>query len=398
MEGVTLQLASLELFAGGGGLALGLSRAGFHHLALVERDKFCCATLLRNADPTVTWSMDAVRESDVRGFDYTPFHGTVDLLAAGVPCQPFSLGGVHRGSLDERDMFPHLLEAVRATRPQVVLVENVPGLTRPSFSPYFEYIIARLRLPFVDSRPNETWTEHKARLRRARRSEESESYTVDYRLLNAADVGAPQKRTRLVIQAVRSDIATNIVWPKQTHVESLLRQAKADGSYWAEHGIETVGACGSSTHETSPLWIDDSVKRWRTVRDALLDLPEPSQGDVQLALANHSFIPGARTYPGHTGSPLDWPAKTLKAGVHGVPGGEGTVLLDDGSVRYMSVREAARMQSFPDTYVFEGARSEAMRQIGNAVSVRVAEAMGHVISRYLMGSNTVQGLERAKAG
>ncbi len=78
---------------------------------------------------------------------------------------------------------------------------------------------------------------------------------------------------------------------------------------------------------------------------------------------------------GHTGSPLDWPAKTLKAGDHGVPGGENMIAFPDGSVRYFTVREAARIQTFPDAWQFQGAWSEAMRQLGNAVPVTLARVV-----------------------
>ena len=90
----------------------------------------------------------------------------------------------------------------------------------------------------------------------------------------------------------------------------------------------------------------------------------------------HRFQPGARPYPGHTGSPLDLPAKTLKAGDHGVPGGENMLLRPDGSTRYFTIRESARLQTFPDGYLLHGAWSEAMRQLGNAVPV----ALGHLVA------------------
>jgi DNA (cytosine-5)-methyltransferase 1 len=112
---------------------------------------------------------------------------------------------------------------------------------------------------------------------------------------------------------------------------------------------------------------------WATVRDALLGLGEPD-GEQ-----NHVFQAGARVYPGHTGSPLDLPAKALKAGDHGVPGGENMMVRDDESVRYFTMREAARLVGFPDEYQFPGSWTESMRQLGNAVPTSLGEAAGRWI-------------------
>ena len=110
------------------------------------------------------------------------------------------------------------------------------------------------------------------------------------------------------------------------------------------------------------------------MRDAIGDLPDPQLGAS--GYSDHKFQPGARSYAGHTGSPLDEAAKTLKAGVHGVPGGENMLRRPDGSVRYFSIRESARLQTFPDDYRLHGSWTEAMRQLGNAVPVMLAEAIG----------------------
>jgi len=79
---------------------------------------------------------------------------------------------------------------------------------------------------------------------------------------------------------------------------------------------------------------------------------------------NHWKLQGAKSYPGHSGSTMDWPAKTIKAGVHGVPGGENTIIEDAGTFRYFTLREAARIQTFPDEHLFKGARIHITRQIG----------------------------------
>jgi DNA (cytosine-5)-methyltransferase 1 len=123
---------------------------------------------------------------------------------------------------------------------------------------------------------------------------------------------------------------------------------------------------------------------WRAVRDAIADLPDPERHPIKAKqYLNHRFQPGARSYPGHTGSPLDEPAKALKAGDHGVPGGENMLRRPDGSVRYFSVRESARLQAFPDDFLFHGSWSETMRQLGNAVPVTLAEVVATNIRRHL---------------
>jgi DNA (cytosine-5)-methyltransferase 1 len=210
----------------------------------------------------------------------------------------------------------------------------------------------------------------------------SERYLVDWRLINAADYGVPQQRLRVVIQAIRCDVSDRIVWPEPTHSRARLLQAQADGTYWAEHQLSEPG------HAALDLGADFVIagpgpQRWLTVRDALRGLPTAARTAKRARLDGHYLVPGARTYPGHTGSRLDEPAKTLKAGVHGVPGGEATVVLDNGLLRYLTVREAARIQTFPDDYLFPGPRSEQMRQIGNAVPVRLAHAFGLNMVSYL---------------
>ena len=119
----------------------------------------------------------------------------------------------------------------------------------------------------------------------------------------------------------------------------------------------------------------------------MVGLPDPETSPREArGFLNHRFQPGARSYAGHTGSPLDEPGKTLKAGVHGVPGGENMLARADGSVRYFSVRESARLQTFPDDFIFHGAWSETMRQLGNAVPVQLGRVVGSHVARHLVGA------------
>lgn len=385
-------MRSVELFVGAGGLALGLSQAGFEHLLVADFDRHACATIRENQRRGVAhvagWPL---REIDVRGLDYSDIPEGVELLAGGPPCQPFSLGGKHRAHQDERDMFPEMVRAVRSIRPKAVMVENVRGLMRPGFAKYFSYIVLQLTYPEIASKSEESWSSHLSRLERYHTAGKPDGlhYRVVFRTLNAADHGVPQTRERVVIVGLRADLNVEWSFPAQTHSrEELLFDQWITGEYWERHRIpkrrrpeRPSGFEMRMDRSSLPLHL---AEPWRTVRDALADLPTPSPEEPRIA--NHRFQPGARPYPGHTGSMLDWPAKTLKAGVHGVPGGENMVVLENGSVRYFSVREAARLQTFPDQYVFSGAWSENMRQLGNAVPVALGEIVSRNIRRILLAA------------
>lgn len=394
-------LSSIELFTGAGGLALGVAKAGFTHDAVVEWNRDACCSLRGNAQNISLMSTWPIIEGDVRDYDFTRHAGNVVLLAAGAPCQPFSLGGKHRGQNDERNMFPEVFRAAREVLPPVVLIENVKGLLRSSFRPYFDYIRAALAAPEMVIRPGEEWSAHKVRLETAlaRNKVKGQRYRVAFQLMNAADYGVPQRRERVFIVAFRDDL--NISWKglEPTHSEEALLFAKwVDGSYWNEHGLEEQPVPDRFRGRVERLrglgtTLLGTKKRWVTVRDALRDLPEPVDYTQHSKIANHVGNPGARSYPGHNGSPWDEPAKTLKAGDHGVPGGENMLRREDGSVRYFSVREAARIQTFPDSYVFKGPWTEGFRQLGNAVPVELAFAVASE-ARSLLSRGGVASLAR----
>ena len=160
-------LRSVELFSGAGGLALGIARAGFEHLAVVELDKSAYNTMKENKSRRGILHVESwpIYHDDVREFDYKLVKGEVDLLAGGVPCQPFSIGGKHKGHEDARNMFPDGA-TMQILNPRAVIVENVRGLARPSFSKYFGYIELMLSYPELTRKRSEDWPAHLARLER----------------------------------------------------------------------------------------------------------------------------------------------------------------------------------------------------------------------------------------
>jgi DNA (cytosine-5)-methyltransferase 1 len=379
-------MRSIELFAGAGGLGLGSELAGARPQLVVERDKWCCATLRRNAQSQSPVPL----EGDIRTVDFLPFQGKIDLVTGGPPCQPFSLGGKHMAHEDRRDMWSEAVRAVRETRPRAFVFENVKGLTRSSFSAYFNYVILQLSYPDLTLRNSEDWTNHLDRLERHHSSGNRSGLcyqVIPPRVLNAANYGVPQRRERVFFVGFRNDLNADWAFPKQTHSHEALKFDQSErGTYWDMHRLprkhrRPVG----QIRQNSPFL---GLEPWKTVRDAFVGLPNPEQNNALAApFLNHNFQSGAKIYPGHTGSPIDLPAKALKAGVHGVPGGENMVVLDDGRVRYFSVRESARLQTFPDSYAFEGAWSEAMRQLGNAVPVELAHVVVSSVVQHLQSLN-----------
>jgi DNA (cytosine-5)-methyltransferase 1 len=387
-------MRSIELFSGCGGLALGLSRAGFHHELMVELNEEAVATVLHNRRRGIKhvreWPLEEA--DDVRDVAWDRFSG-IDLVAGGPPCQPFSIGGKQRGHGDTRDMWPEVIRSVRETRPRGFLFENVRGLAGPTFAPYLRWIVAHLHHPEMARQEGEDHLRHTRRLESSRLPV---AYHVTVVQVNAADYGAPQKRHRVIVAGIRADLSDALTAPTPTHSrERLLWDQWISGEYWRKHGFQRptdddIPATDKSLVERLRKGqVRPTTKPWVTTRDALAGLGEPS------GKGNHIFQDGARVYSGHTGSPLDQPAKALKAGDHGVPGGENMMVRDDGTVRYFTTREAARLQGLPDSYQFPRSWTESMRQLGNAVPAQLAEAMGNWISEALEATAEVQTMAAA---
>ena len=402
-----MTLRAVELFAGAGGLAMGVSLAGFKSLAVVEWDKWACDSVRQNQQrgfPLVSdWPLG---EGDVRNADWSEVPEGIELLAGGPPCQPFSMGGKHKAHDDSRDMFPATVEIVRKLRPQAFIVENVKGLTRATFANYYQYILLQLEFPEAPARKQETWFDHLMRLQQIKSARGPRSQSLTYNvvptLVNAADYGIPQKRERVFIVGFRSDLHVDWHFPDATHSEdALLYDQWVSGAYWDRHDLPASKRPAFPERQAARIrkladtHAPGGLLPWRTVRDAIHDLPDPESKDARL-IPDHRFQPGARVYPGHTGSPLDQPAKTIKAGDHGVPGGENMMVKTDGSVRYFTARETARIQTFPDGYVFHGSWSETMRQLGNAVPVALGRLVASSVAQALIEVRLRDAMKQAK--
>ncbi|MBQ1081050.1 DNA cytosine methyltransferase [Nocardiopsis sp. B62] len=418
---------SVELFAGGGGLAMAVHGAGFRPLLVNEFAKRAVETLTVNGatlrDPSDTsvpgpgsvsgpratgWPLVPGDVRDIPSFGFLASAG-VDVLAGGPPCQPFSLGGVARGDEDERNMFPEMFRAIREMRPKAIVCENVRGLLRTGFRRYFEYIKREMSLPFVRRAEGATWEEHDAVLRDRLENgsvDPTERYHVVHVPVNAADYGVPQIRHRVILVAFRSDLGVD--WarhqPVPEYSEAALIESMHDGTYWKRHddapGIDTTRE-RVMAELRPPGLMSDGLRPWRTLRDAIrgvdenegVPLPPVPEEAVRARLVvdgvpDHVGWPGARIYTGHTPNELDRPAKTVKAGVHGVPGGESVMRLDDPTFdgaghRYMTVRETARVMTFPDDWELAGPRGEKMRQLGNAVPVRLGRVFADAVRNAL---------------
>jgi DNA (cytosine-5)-methyltransferase 1 len=374
---------SIEIFAGGGGLALGIKQAGFSHSRLIEWDNDSAKTLYHNYKNFGFNSENQwIYNDDIRNLTFKDYCEKVDLLSGGPPCQPFSIGGKHRAYKDSRDMFPEAARVLNEIKPKAFIFENVRGLLRKSFAKYFGYIILQLTYPEIQRKQDQNWLNHLESLEKYHTStnEKSLYYNILFRLVNAADYGVPQKRERVFIIGFRNDINGKWSFPETTHSEDALLYSKyITKEYYKKHSIKNT--CKNECKDI-PLFALDK-KPWVTVRDVINDLPNPKKIN---AFYNHKLQEGAKVYIGHTGSLLDEPSKTIKAGDHGVPGGENMMVLDDGNVRYYTVREAARIQTFPDDYVFPCSWTESMRQIGNAVPVKLATIVADSIRRTLYSS------------
>ena len=309
-------ISSLELCAGAGGQALGLEQAGFRHEGLVEIEHDFCNTLRLNRPEWQVFEKD-LREFVQHGAE--SFKG-IELLAGGLPCPPFSIAGKQLGDQDERNLFPPTLDLVDITRPRAVMIENVRGILGAVFEDYRQQLKARF---------------------------EKMGYHAEWHLLNASDFGVPQLRPRVVIVALRRNIAHHFTWPTGTG-RSPQTVGEALYDLMAERGWKGARAWKDRADDVAPTIVGGSLKH----------------GGPDL---------------GPTRAKNAWATLGVDGmGIADEPPGRDFV-----GMPRLTVPMVARLQGFPDDWKFSGRKTAAYRQVGNAFPPPVARAVAEQIHQCL---------------
>lgn len=327
----TSAFTCIDLFAGAGGTALGMSHAGIHHLMLNEIDPNAVKTLQLNKP---SWH---IVPGDVSLIDFTQYRGKVDVIEGGFPCQSFSYAGKKRGFDDTRGtLFYQFARAVDEARPKIAIGENVRGLLKHDDGKTLETMVSVLQ---------------------------SLGYRVACRVLRAQYLDVPQKRERLIIIALRDDIPANIIFPKEKDYTISLKEAIGDRpeapgqkySPWKKNVLSQVPEGGY----------------WK-------DLPEPLKKEYMKA---SYFMGGGKTGMARR---LSWdePSLTLTCN----PAQKQTERCHPSETRPLNVREYARIQTFPDSWQFYGSVSAQYKQIGNAVPVNLGYHIGLAAIAMLEGT------------
>ena len=329
---------AIELFAGAGGLAIGMENAGISSVLLNELDKHACSTLRFNRPK---WN---VIEGDVSQVDFKKYHNKVDLLSGGFPCQAFSYAGKKMGFEDTRGtLFFEFARAVKEINPKVLLAENVRGLLKHEDGKTLDVIknvIAEL------------------------------GYTlVEPRVLKAVFYRVPQKRERLILVAIRNDLAKDVEfkWPSPYKRIMTVRDALESGDLYKTDVEKSIG----QKYPKRKSQILSKIPQggyWR-------DLPLKIQKEYMM---KSFYLGGGKTGMARRLS-MDEPSLTLTC----APAQKQTERCHPLETRPLEVREYARIQTFPDDWQFSGPLTAQYKQIGNAVPVNLADAIGRSIVRLL---------------
>jgi len=312
------KITVLELCAGAGGQALGFEDAGYEHVGLVEIDEHACRTLRFNRPG---WS---VFQEDLNTFDARPFSG-VDVVAAGLPCPPFSKAGKQLGSNDERNLFPAALRVIRETNPRAIVIENVRGILDAVFEDYRTFIAGQLP-----------------------------GYWTDWHLLNASEHGVSQLRPRVNFVAIRKGLEHNFSWPKPHEIKP---------ATVGERLYDLMAANG---------W--RGVDEWKSMAAEIAP----------------TLVGGSKKHGGPDLGPTRARRAWASLGVNGSTLAESAPEKDFVGMPRLTVRMAARLQGFPDSWQFAGGKTAAYRQVGNAFPPPVAFAVASQVRDCLDAKATLR--------
>ena len=326
----------LELFAGAGGLAVGMEEAGLKCVALNEIDKHACATL-RNNRPN--WN---VLEGDIKNFTFSEYYNQVDVVTGGFPCQAFSYAGKRLGLEDARGtLFYEFARVIKEVNPPICIGENVKGLLNHDNGNTLQGMISIL--------------------------DEIGYNVVPVQVLKAINYKVPQKRERLILVGVRKDIDMKYEYPKPYKKIYNLSDALKKGELFGSNVQKSNGAKYPESKK-SVLDLVPPKGYWR-------DLPI----DIQKDFMGASFYLGG----GKTGMArrIGWdePCLTLTCS----PAQKQTERCHPDETRPFTVREYARIQTFPDDWQFLGPMAQQYKQIGNAVPVNLGREVGYSIIKFL---------------
>ncbi len=332
-------MRTIEMCAGAGGQALGLHNAGFEHSILIEIDDYACKTLIHN-NSALGLNWGDILNTDLREFaenDAHKYRGSIDLVAGGVPCPPFSKAGLQLGQDDERDLFPAALQIVEKVSPTAVMIENVAGLLDKKFSSYRDSIRKKL-------------TEM--------------GYESEWRILQASDFGVPQLRPRAILVAIKPPYFAHFKWPEPT-VKSPVTVGEALYDLMSSNGWKGAKEWKKIADNIAPTLVGGSKKHGGP------DLG-PTRAKKQWQALN--------VYAHRVGNDDEVPNSNFKG-----------VLLRDGTIKpgyedmpLLNVRMAARIRGFPDNWSFMGSKTHSYRQVGNAFPPPVAQAVGESIRKAII--------------
>ncbi len=313
-----MKFTCMELCAGAGGMALGLERASFGHVAALELDLDCCATLRANRP---AWM---VINDDMKRFDGTALRGKVDLLAGGLPCPPFSIGGKQLGELDERNLFADLLRLVGEIEPAAVMIENVDGILAPRFKLFRQ----RLRRDFREL-----------------------GYEIKWKRFYASQFGIPQARKRVFMVAMAKEVLVHFKWPRP-----------ADNS---------PPSVGKYLHELMAANGWRGARRWR--RQATEIAP--------------TIVGGSRKHGGPDLGPSRTRKVWGRMGVKATSLADTAPHRNFRGDPRLTLEVVAKLQGFPADWVFRGNKTSKYRQIGNALPPQMAHAVSRKVHRALKLAN-----------